>query len=133
MKTFTRSSQSQEVKKLMKKGPIIIFFFMDGCSHCEATRPAWKELSQSGLPFQFAEVESAAVSPDIGIQGFPHFHLVDSVGRVKTVDGEKTTKDELANSLGLTKNIVLRPLRTRRGGLRSRRLRRRVRKTLRRA
>lgn len=121
----------KELKQFMKKKGVVIFFFMDGCGHCEATRPAWMDLSHSGLPLEFAEVESAVVSPEFGVQGFPHFHLVDAKGRVKKVDGAKTSKAELANSLGLTKRVVLRPRTTRRGG--ARRLRRRVRKTLRRS
>ena len=120
----------EELKEFMKKKGVVIFFFMEGCGHCEATRPAWMDLSQSGLPLEFAEVESAVVSPEFGVQGFPHFHLVDSKGRVKKVDGAKTSKAELANSLGLTKRAGRRS-RTRRGG--ARRLRRRVRKTLRRS
>ena len=113
----------EEVKNLMKKKPIIIFFFMNGCSHCEATRPAWEKLQQMNLPYQFAEVESAAVPADIGVRGFPHFHKVDKKGKVKKVDGEKTTVQELGKALGLKF-----------GGARrrhTRRLVRRVRKTLR--
>jgi len=116
----------------MKKKGVVIYFFMDGCGHCEATRPAWEELSRSGIPLEFAEVESSVVSPEFGIRGFPHFHLVDSMGRVKKIDGAKTSKAELANSLGL-KRIIFRPGTTRRGRGRSRRFRRRVRKTLKRS
>jgi len=126
---------SDEVKEFMKKRNIIIFFFMDGCGHCEATRPAWQELSRSRLPYQFAEVESANVSPEFEIQGFPHFHLVDSKGKVRTVDGARSTKSELASALGLnlTKRTIFRPLRTNRSGLGPDRVVRRVRKTRRRA
>ena len=120
---------SEELKNFMNKKGVVIFFFMDGCGHCEATRPAWEQLSRSGFPLEFAEVESSVVSPEFGIRGFPHFHLVDSKGRVKKVDGEKTSKSELANSLGL-KRILFRPRNTRRGGRKSRRLSRRVRKVL---
>lgn len=123
---------SDELRSLMKKKGVVIYFFMDGCGHCEATRPAWEELSRSGIPLEFAEVESSVVSPEFGIRGFPHFHLVDSMGRVKKIDGAKTSKAELANSLGL-KRIIFRPGTTRRGRGRSRRFRRRVRKTLKRS
>lgn len=91
----------EEVKKLMKQKMIIIFFFMNGCGHCEATRPAWEQLASSGLPYQFAEVESAAVSPQTGIRGFPHFHLVDKRGKVTKIDGEKTNIADLKRSLGI--------------------------------
>lgn len=121
MKVLDDPGQMEEVKKLMKQKPIIIFFFMNGCSRCEATRPAWKELTQMSLPFQFAEVESAAVPLDIGVRGFPHFHMVDKKGKVKKVDGEKLSVKDLTASLGLKS-----------GGSRrrnTRRLVRRVRKT----
>jgi hypothetical protein len=101
MKVIRDASQMEEVKKLMTQKPIIIFFFMDGCGHCEATRPAWEQLASSGLPYQFAEVESAAVSPQSGIQGFPHFHLVDKRGKVVKVDGAKTSIGDLKKSLGI--------------------------------
>lgn len=123
MKVLGDSSQMEEVKELMKKKPIIIFFFMNGCGHCEATRPAWEELQRKNLPFEFAEVESAAVPSDIGVNGFPHFHIVNKKGKVKKVDGEKRTVQELGKALGLKF-----------GGSRRRHTRRfvrRVRKTLR--
>jgi hypothetical protein len=101
MKVISDSTKASEVLKLMKQKGIIIFFFMNNCGHCEATRPAWTQLSQSGLPYQFAEVESAAVSPQTGILGFPHFHLVEKNGKVKKVDGEKTNISDLAKSLGI--------------------------------
>jgi hypothetical protein len=101
MKVISDSSKADEVMKLMKEKGIIIFFFMNNCGHCEATRPAWTQLSQSGLPYQFAEVESAAVSPQTGILGFPHFHLVEKNGKVRKVDGEKTNISDLAKSLGI--------------------------------
>ena len=133
MKVITSSEQFDEVKKLMNKKGVIIFFFMNGCGHCEATRPAWTELTRSGLPYEFAEVESAAVSPQTGISGFPHFHLVDKSGKVRTVDGEKTNILDLAKSLGISlkKKGGSKSLRSLRRN--TRRLTRRVRKVLHRA
>ena len=130
MKVIRDSSQAKEVEALMRKKGVVIFFFMEGCSHCEATRPAWEQLSQSGLPYEFAEVESAAVSPQFGIQGFPHFHMKEKSGKVVKVDGEKTTKDDLAKALGIKVIRIPKLLRrTRRGN--ARRFIRRIRKTLR--
>jgi len=131
MKTFTSPGDVEAVKKLMKEKPIIIFFFMEGCPHCDATRPAWSNLKTAGLPYEFAEVESAAVPPESGITGFPHFQVVRKNGDVKTSDGRKETAKELADSLGLNingnKRAGLRRLRrTRRRN--TRRLTRRVRK-----
>ena len=134
MKVITDSNKTDEVLKLMKQKGIIIFFFMNGCGHCEDTRPAWTELTRSGLPYQFAEVESAAVSPQTGISGFPHFHLVDKDGKVTKVDGEKTNISDLTNSLGIKLKKAGGSKSLRRSLRRNtRRLSRRVRKVLHRA
>ena len=134
MRKLTDSSQVDEARKLMKMKPMVIFFYMEGCPHCEATKPAWDSLSSLGLPFEFAEIETAAVPPESGIHGFPHFSVKHQTGRSKVSDGKKSTAKELADSLGITlsKPAPLRRLRrTRSGGLR-RRIRKRTQRTLRR-
>lgn len=135
MHKLTESSQVNEARKLMKMKPMIIFFYMEGCPHCDATKPAWNNLVTSGLPFEFAEIETAAVPPESGIHGFPHFSVKHQNGSEKVTDGKKSTAKELADSLDikLSNPTPLRRLRTRAGpgGLR-RRIRKRTKRTLRR-
>jgi len=134
MEEFLEENDKAEVKKIMKQKPVIIFFFMNGCQHCERTDPAWKELvankTKFGLPHKFVKVEASATPNDIGVEGFPHFHKDDDDG-VEEVDGEKTSLDDLVKSLKLKIKKGGRRLLRRSRRRNTRRLVRRVRKTLR--
>jgi thiol-disulfide isomerase/thioredoxin len=113
------------LEEVLKKKNIIIFFFMNGCPYCEKTKPFWDELKKrdSGK-YEFAEIESQEVSDEkakeLGIKGYPHFIKIDSQGKKKGVSESKTSLGELSSALFGSK-----------GGRRTRRFRRRVRKTLR--
>ena len=123
----------EQVKKIMKEKPIVIFFYMEGCPHCEETKPTWNKLTHSQLPYQFYEVESSVVPPETGITGFPHFLVNHKDGSSTSADGRKENVEELKSALKLVKK--------KRGGLRrltkhstsrrrSRKFTRRVRKRL---
>jgi hypothetical protein len=135
MKKIEKPNSDSEIESLLREPDVVIFFYMDGCPHCENTKPFWEELIRE-LPagMDSAEIESAAVSDTIrkklGITGYPHF-VARKNGKQKVSPGSKTSKKELADSLNITKTGGLRRFakrRTRR--LRSRRLSRRVRKAL---
>lgn len=119
----------QSIDELLKAPNMIIFFYMDGCPHCDQVRPFWDELTRSLQPDEVAEVESAAVSSKLrkkkNIEGFPHF-VIRKDGVERASPGSKATKAELAKSLGISTTGGFRRF-TRR---RARRLRRRIRKTL---
>ncbi len=115
----------EEVKRLMKSSkPVAIFFYLNGCSHCEAMKQPWNELESEKSGVQFAKVESEHVPSEMGISGFPHFVLVEN-GKEKKVVGGEMPKEELKAKLfgGGRRNR-----RTRRRY--SRRATRRVRKSL---
>lgn len=103
---------------------VIIYFFMIGCPHCEATKPIWDEFKTKDPQYKYVEIESQDVpdekKSELGIQGFPHFLLIDSKRKRKSVSGSKSSVKELQDAFKLF------------GGRRTRRFRRRVRKSLRR-
>jgi thiol-disulfide isomerase/thioredoxin len=106
---------TEEVKKLLSsKTPVVIFFYMDGCPHCDRTMGPWNELAKQDLPYRMVQIESAKVPPELGIHGFPHFMAVHKDGKKTKSDGEKQSKEEISGGLGLVK-----------GGSRRRRTRRR--------
>jgi thiol-disulfide isomerase/thioredoxin len=80
----------KDVKKMMTSSkPVAIFFYMDGCPHCEAMKGPWLDIENENPNVDFAEVESANVPPELGIYAFPKFIKVKD-GKKTTVEGEMT-------------------------------------------
>jgi len=89
----------EDVKKILTSSkPVAVFFYMDGCPHCEAMVPIWSELEKETPNIDFLKVESASVPSDLGIFGYPKFIKAEGRKQVKTADGEMS-KDELKNKL----------------------------------
>ena len=77
----------KDVKKMMTSSkPVAIFFFMDGCPHCEAMKPIWSDMEKDS-DVEMAQVESANVPSDMGIQAYPKFIKVKN-GKKTIVEGE---------------------------------------------
>lgn len=83
-----RSSESaKEFNKLMKKQPVVVLFYMDGCFHCDAMKPAWNEMENRMIrremrcPMALAKVNSdylSQVDTPRSVYGFPTImHLKD--------------------------------------------------------
>jgi hypothetical protein len=88
--------KKEEAKKLLKKQPLLVLFFMDGCSHCEANKPAWEEAKKkAGVPT--AEIEASA-TPDDEATGFPTMKY----GK-KEISGQKESGDEILDELKVPK------------------------------
>lgn len=104
-------------KTLSSKEPVVIFFYMIGCPHCEKMNGPWKNLKAKHSDTKLVKVESQNVPKSLEgkINGFPHFMRIEN-GKEKVSFGGSMSEDALEQKLfGL------------RGG-RSRRLRRRTRK-----
>jgi len=114
--------RSEDIKKCLKSSkPVAIFFYMDGCPHCEAMKPIWEDLEKENPRIEFVEIESTNVPSELGIVGYPKFMKIEGSKQVGSADGEMT-KEELKGKLLHTGG--------RRRRNRSRRLRRTRRKTL---
>ena len=88
--------KKEAAKKLLKKQPLLVLFFMDGCSHCEANKPAWEEAKRkANVPT--AEIEASA-TPDDEATGFPTMKYGS-----KTISGQKESGDEILNELKVPK------------------------------
>ena len=113
-------SSPKDVKEMMTSSkPVAIFFYMDGCPHCETMKPIWSALEKDGN-IEFGQVESTNVPSDMGIYAFPKFIKVKN-GKQTVADGEMS-KEELKSKLFVS------------GGRRTRtRLVRRIRKSRRRS
>ena len=88
--------KKEDAKKLLKKQPLLVLFFMDGCSHCEANKPAWEEAKRkANVPT--AEIEASA-TPEEEATGFPTMKYGN-----KTISGQKESGDEILNELKVPK------------------------------
>ena len=98
----------------------VVYFFMIGCPHCEAMRPAWedakKKLKKGGM--EVKETESKEVGPTHGVQSFPTVVAFKNGQEVKRIEGSRDKGSEIVSELGLQ-----------RGGSRRRRTYRGKRKT----
>lgn len=103
---------------LSSKEPVVIFFYMIGCPHCEAMKGSWENLKAKHSDTKLVKVESQNVPKSLEgeINGFPHF--------MKIKDGKKVVSVGGSMSEGALEQKLFGGLR----GGRSRRLRRRTRK-----
>jgi len=88
--------KKEAAKKLLKKQPLLVLFFMDGCSHCEANKPAWEEAKKkANVPT--AEIEASA-TPEEEATGFPTMKYGS-----KSISGQKESGDEILDELKVPK------------------------------
>ena len=86
-----------KLKQAINSGkPVAIFFYMDGCPHCDAMKKPWDDLEKEVPRMDFCKIESAKVPSEMRITGFPHFEVYDK-GK-KVADGS-STKQELKKKL----------------------------------
>jgi len=86
-----------KLKQVINSGkPVAIFFYMDGCPHCDAMKKPWDDLEKEVPRMEFCKIESAKVPSEMNITGFPHFEVHDK-GK-KVADGS-SSKAELKKKL----------------------------------
>ena len=104
VKTFTGAAKKQDAKKALAQRPILVLFYMIGCSHCAANKPAWdKAKMRAGNNTKVLEIESEAVPDDEGVQGFPTMRYVDENGKKTETSGEKSSPEEIEEQLEIKK------------------------------
>lgn len=82
-------TDAKEVEDAMKSTkPVAIFFYMDGCPHCDRMKQPWSDLEAKHKDVKMVKVESRNVPEDSGITGFPHFELIKDGKKAKVADGE---------------------------------------------
>jgi hypothetical protein len=92
--------KKEEAKKLLKQRPLLVLFFMDGCPHCDANKPAWEEAKKKA-DVPTAEIEASA-TPEEEATGFPTMKYKGKEGTTET-SGEKKSGDEILDELKVPK------------------------------
>jgi hypothetical protein len=93
-------NKKEEAKKLLKTRPLLVLFFMDGCPHCEANKPAWEEAKKKA-DVPTAEIEASA-TPEEEATGFPTMKYKSDSG-TKETSGQKESGDEILDELKVPK------------------------------
>lgn len=98
---FAGASKKKDAERALKKRPVLVLFFMDGCPHCENNKKAWNEAKQKA-GMSTVEIESSAV-PDSQTQvaGFPTMMVIQKDGTKKTISGERQSGGEILSELGV--------------------------------
>ena len=89
-------NKKEEAKKLLKTRPLLVLFFMDGCPHCDANKPAWEEAKKKA-DVPTAEIEASA-TPEEEATGFPTMKYKSDSG-TKEISGQKESGDEILDEL----------------------------------
>ena len=82
--------------------PRVIFFFMNGCPHCDRTWPTWdKAKGDLRKVAEVEEQESGEASPGDGVSSFPTIVVMKGESEVKRIEGARTNPKQLLKELGL--------------------------------
>jgi len=102
VKKFAGAAKKEDAKKALGDRPVLVLFFMEGCPHCEATKPAWDELKKEHPEQEFVEIEADATPDEEGVSGFPTMKHKKEDGSEKVTSGEKHSAKEIADELDVT-------------------------------
>lgn len=90
---------------MSKERPRVIYFFMNGCPHCERTWPAWNKVKPKLKAIAIVEErESREVTPDDGVSSFPTFTVRLGDKEIKRIEGARPNPRELFKELGLRRS-----------------------------
>jgi len=110
----------------MSSRPTVVYFYMIGCPHCEAMRPAMDQAKKMMKGVDIEEKESAQVEDADGVSSFPTIILKKKGKEVKRIEGSRPDGGTIVKELGLKRGGSNRGRTHRRGrSLRHRTLRNR--------
>lgn len=119
---------SREIEEVLKsQEPVAIFFYMNGCPHCENMKTPWSNISKKHKGVRFVKIEASNTPSHLGITGYPQFAIIEKGKQKKSVGGEMKEAELDSKLFGTAGGMRTRKLRNRR--LRAGRLRRGTRKT----
>ena len=95
------------VEEKLKRRPLLVFFFMNGCSHCEVTKPHWDKLKKKHGKMMM-EIESSDVPSTEGVNGFPTLKYKPQRGDDRVISGEQHSPGEIERKLGLRRGLTRR-------------------------
>ena len=119
MPKFVGAESKDAAKKALQKRPCLVLFFMIGCPHCEANKPAWEQAkAKAPAGTEIVEVDADATPDDEGVQGFPTMKYKSKRGTETKTSGQKASGDEILKELDVKGGSRRRRRRTHRVGKR---------------
>jgi hypothetical protein len=123
------SARKKDAERMLKKRPLLVLFFMNGCPHCAANEKAWKEAKKK-MGGKTAEIEAEDTPDSAGVTGFPTMKYITEGGEERVITGARQSGGQILQELGVPtkggsrRRVSLRRLRrTRNRKLRHRTLR----------
>jgi len=108
-----KSSIMGGVEKRLKRRPLLVLFYMDGCMHCEANKPKWDEFKRKHSNIAVEEIESADVPSSERVNGFPTMKFKPRKGRERVISGQQESASEIERKFGLVNSLTRRRSRRR--------------------
>jgi hypothetical protein len=102
-----------DVKQKLKRRPLLVLFYMDGCMHCEANKPKWDEFTKKHPNIPVEEIESANVPSSERVNGFPTMKFKPRRGRERVISGQQQSASEIERKFGLINSLTRRRSRRR--------------------
>ena len=87
-------------ERKLKQRPVLVLFYMDGCSYCKQNEKAWKEAKKK-YGGNIAEIESAEVPESAGVTAFPTMKYISEGGQEKSISGAQQSGDEILQKLNV--------------------------------
>jgi len=79
----------------------VVYFYMIGCPHCEAMRPAWENAKKKMKGVDVKEKESKTLG--MGVQSFPTIVLYKNGKESKRIEGSRDKGRQILSELGLSR------------------------------
>ena len=103
MSPVKKPKDTQEAEEILQEKPLVVLFYMDGCPHCAANKPAWDEFKKS-CKVPVAEIEANETPSSSGVTGFPTMIHIKEDGSEEKIEGKRDSGEEIAEELKTKKN-----------------------------
>jgi len=98
MSPVKKPKDTQEAEEILQEKPLVVLFYMDGCPHCAANKPAWDEFKKS-CKVPVAEIEANETPSSSGVTGFPTMIHIKKDGSEEKIEGKRDSGEEIAKEL----------------------------------
>ncbi len=100
MSPAKKPKNTEEAEELLQTKPLVVLFYMEGCPHCAANKPAWDDFKKS-CKLPVAEIESNETPSSSGVTGFPTMIHIKKDGSKKSIEGKRGSGKEIAKELDI--------------------------------
>lgn len=100
MRVFEGASRKDAAKKALRQRPCLVLFYMIGCPHCEANKPAWEDAkAKAPKDMEVLEVDADATPEEEGVNGFPTMKMKKADGTETVLSGKQSSGEEILEGL----------------------------------